>query len=153
MTDYISRAITNILAILRVNVEDPIHRTRGGNWIYYGAYRETDNIGVYFIWDKEFPGDMHLGSVVQPHNIVLRMYVLVRAGAKGTISSVEYTGPALMNRIHDNITNVLKANSTSITGVNSITRAPTNRGAFDYDPESKMHFTRTYFNVFIWRTE
>lgn len=153
MTDYISRAITNILDTLKEEVEDPLHRT-DRDWIYYGAYDEKAKTPVvYFIWEKEFPGDMHLGSVSQPHNMVLRMYVMVRAGTRGTLEGVEYKGTKLLNRVYDKVMNVLESKSLTITGVDSIIRAPTNRGVFDYDPISKINFSRTYFNVFIWRSE
>lgn len=153
MTDYVARAVDNILDTLKDQVEDPIHRT-DKEWIYYGAYRDTAKTPVvFFIWDKEFPGDMHLGSAVQPHNVVLRMYVMVRAGTVGTINGIEYKGTKLLNRTYDQIMNIIEANALTTTGVDSIIRAPSNRGVFDYDPISKINFSRTYFNVFIWRSE
>jgi len=152
MTDYISEAVDNLLEGLRDNVEDPIHRT-DKNWIYYGAYEENAKTPrIYFIWDKETPGRMHMGSTVQPMNVILRMYILVRGGVKGTINEVEYGGSKLLNRIWDQVMNYIESNSTSIPGITSITRAPTLRLAFDFDPQSKMYFNRTYFNLFIWRS-
>lgn len=152
MTDYVSTAVSNLLTGLRDNVEDPIHRT-DKNWIYYGAYEENAKTPrVYFIWDKEFPGKMHIGSTVQPMNVVIRMYILVRGGIKGTINSVEYSGSELLNRVWDQVMNYIETNSTSITGITSITRASTPRLGFDFDPDSKMYFSRTYFNLFIWRS-
>jgi len=115
MTDTILDAADEMVKLLRDHLTDPIGRANNKEWIKHGTPPQNTPFKTprVYVQTKEVRTTRarnQLGSVKQSYLIVYYLSVYVEKGKKGEISSVDYNGYAMTNKLVGDIKAAVETN-------------------------------------------